>query len=286
MGNRENLARRFANANLHAEVIQGDPPPPPRWMPQGTPGVFQMFILGEGRKEYFRIFHGAGDNRVEVQGTDRDLHQLVLLVQEPSRMFAEPVRKRRYVVDSTRGRVVREETDRTAVKVVREDQHFLWLERWTDPRKRHFLCGRDDRQLFICQLPRAVSTVREAHQALRAPEVTRVKGKVVRQGEWFFFEPSPLELEAMESALRQLRTVVRIRTRISWGGRPHVADELVVVPPTQVGSTTVERTVLVRGRVRHVDHETVRLRNWTRVVRNTEPLTGGVARFDGIRWID
>src|SRR5262249_5943143 len=154
MGNREILARRFANANLHAEVIQGDPPPPPPWMPQGTPGMFLMYILGEGRKEYFRIFTGAGTNRVEVQGTDRDLHQVVLLVQEPARMFAEPVRKRRYVPLLGRGRVIRQEADRTAAKVVREDDTFIWLERWTDPRKRHFLCGRDERQLFICQLPR------------------------------------------------------------------------------------------------------------------------------------
>src|SRR5262249_14913704 len=181
------------------------------------------------------------------------------------RMFAEPVRKRRYVPLLGRGRVIRQEADRTAAKVLREDDTFIWLERWTDPRKRHFLCGRDERQLFICQLPRPATTVREAHQVLRAPAVIEGKGKVVRQGEWFFIDPSPLELEAMESALRQLRTVVRTRRRISWGGwgsKPHVADELVVVPSTLVGAAIVERTVLVRGRVRHVDHDTVRLRKW------------------------
>lgn len=275
MGNREILARRFANANLHAEVIQGDPPPPPRWMSRDATGVFQMYILGEGRKEYFRIFTGAGNNRVEVQGTDRDLHQLVLLVQEPSRRIVESASRRSVSVD------------RSKVKVIAEDAFTIRWEHWTDPRKRHFLCGRDERQLFICQLPRPATTVREAHQVLRAPATIGGKGKVVRQGEWFFIDPSPRELEAMEGALRQTRTVIRIRTRISWGGKPHVADELVVVPPTLVGAAMVERTVLVRGRVRHVDHEMVRLRNWTKVVRNTEPLDAtGVARFDGIRWID
>ena len=276
MGNPEGLARRFADANLHAEVIQEET----RRAPPSTPGVdalgvFQMTILGQRRKEFFRIWPGARDNRVEVEGIDRGLHQLVLLVQEPARRFEERVQKHRALID------------RSVVKVIREDHFAVWLERWTDPRKRHFLCGRDERQLFICQLPRAVSTVREAHQVLRAPAVTRTKGKVVRQGEWFFIEPSPLELQAMEIALWRLRTVVRIRTRISWGGNPHVADELVVVPPTQVGGMAVERTVLVRGRVRHVDHDEVRLRSWTKVVRNAEPVdAGGVARMDGIRWID
>jgi hypothetical protein len=234
MGNPELLARRFANANLRAEVIQGEPPKAPSWM-----------------------------------------GQLVLLVQEPARKFVESAPKRSV------------ERDRGKVKVIREDAFCIWWERWTDPRKRHFLCGRDERQLFVCQLPRAVSTVREAHQVLRAPAVTRAKGKVVRQGEWFFIDPSPLELAATEIAVRRLRTVVRVRTRISWGGHPHVADELVVVPPTRVGAAAVERTVLVRGRVRHVDHDEVRLPSWTKVVRNAEPVdAGGVARMDGIPWID
>jgi len=286
MGNPEALARRFANANLRAEVIQEETREAPLSTPGvDAPGVFQMSILGQRREEFFRIWPGARDNRVEVEGIDRELHQVVLLVQEPARMFVERVRKRRIFVD--RNRVVREDVSRTGVKVLREDGAFLWLERWTDPRKRHFLCGRDERQLFICQLPRAVSTVREAHQVLRAPAVIRAKGKVVRQGEWFFIDPSPLELEAMEIALRRLRTVVRFRARISWGGNPHVADELVVVPPTEVGGTAVERTVLVRGRVRHVDHDEVRLPSWTKVVRNAEPVNAaGMARMAGVRWID
>jgi len=283
MGNPEALARRFANANLRAEVIQGEPPQAPSWMSGAdAPGIFQMTILGQRREEFFRIWPGARGNRVEVEGIDRELHQLVLLVQEPARRFVESVRKRRLSVDPSRGRLVRTEMDRSKVQVVGEDDNFLWVEHWTDPRNRHFLCGRDERQLFICQLPRAVSTVREAHQVLRAPEVTRASGKVVRQGEWFFIGPSPLELAAMEIAVRRLRTVVRTRARISWGGNPHVADELVVVPPTQVGGTAVERTVLVRGRVRHVDHDEVRVPSWAKVVRNAEPMV----RMAGVRWID
>jgi hypothetical protein len=51
--------------------------------------------------------------------------------------------------------------------------------------------------------------------------------------------------------------------------------------------SSFERTVLARGRVRHVDHDTVYLQSWAKVVRNTEPVADdGIARMDGIRWID
>jgi len=199
----------------------------------------------------------------------------VLLVHEPVRTFTERLPKRRTKVD------------RHAVKVVAEDGDFIWIERRTDARKRHFLCGRDERQLFICQLPRAVTTVRKAHEVLRTPVVRSATGKVVRQGEWFFVEPSANELAALATALRAFRTVIRTQVPIGRGGHPHVADEFVVVPETLVGPVLVGRTVLVRGRVHHVDHDTVHLPAWSKVVRNAEPVADdGVARMDGIRWID
>lgn len=198
----------------------------------------------------------------------------MLLVHEPVRTFTERISK------------LLNRVDRGKVKVVAEDRGHVWIERRTDARKRHFLCGRDERQLFVCQLPRAVTTVRDAHEALRAPVVTRPKGKVVRQGEWFFLEPSANELGALATARRELRTIVRTRVSIG-GGHPHVADEYVVVPAKGSGKRPVERTVLVRGRVRHVDHDTVYLPSWAKVVRNAEPVADDdVARMDGIRWID
>jgi hypothetical protein len=67
----------------------------------------------------------------------------------------------------------------------------------------------------------------------------------------------------------------------------HVADELAVVPPSTGKEKRSERLVLVRARVRHVDHETVYLPRWSKVARNTEPLTpDGVARMDCVRWVD
>jgi hypothetical protein len=49
----------------------------------------------------------------------------------------------------------------------------------------------------------------------------------------------------------------------------------------------VAPTVLARGLVRHVDDHKVYLPSWAKVVRNTEPVADdGIARMDGIRWID
>jgi hypothetical protein len=275
MGNYEVLARRFADANLRAEVIERPvQAASPRTSGARAADVFQMTILGRGRDEWFRIWPGARTNRVETEGVDHELCQLVLLVHEPVRTFTEAISKRRAAID------------RDKVKVVAENRFFVWIERHTDARKRHFLCGRDERQLFICQLPRAVTTVRDAHEALRAPVVTQPKGKVLRQGEWFFLEPSASELAVLATALRELRTIVRTRVSLG-GGHPHVADEYVVVPAKPGGKEPAGRTVLVRGRVRHVDHDTVYLPSWAKVVRNAEPVADdGVARMDGIRWID
>ncbi len=274
MGN-EALARRFAEANLRVEVIERPIQASPWASGRSAADVFQMSIAGRGREEYFRLWPGAAGNRVEAEGIDPVRRQLVLLVQEALRVFQERVPKRRV------------QLDRSKVKVIREDAFSFWVERRTDARKRHFLAGRDERQLFICQLPRAVSTVRAAHQALRATVPDGAGRDVVRQGEWFFLAPSADELAALAAALRAFRTCVRIRASIGPGGHPHRADEVVVVPPTLVGKVLVPRTVLARGAVRHVDHDTVKLPSWAKVVRNAEPVDdGGIARMDGVRWID
>ncbi len=115
----------------------------------------------------------------------------------------------------------------------------------------------------------------------------RAKGKVARQGEWFFLEPTEKELTALATTLREFRTVIRHSVPIGRGGHPHVADELVLVPAALAGAKPVAPTLLARGLVRHVDHHKVYLPSWAKVVRNTEPVADdGIARMDGIRWID
>ena len=64
MGNPEVLARRFADANLRAQVIQEETrEAPPSTPGVNAPGVFQMTILGQRRNEFFRIWPGARDPR-------------------------------------------------------------------------------------------------------------------------------------------------------------------------------------------------------------------------------
>jgi len=60
MGNYEVLARRFADANLRAEVIERSIQTRSRWASGAAASdVFQMTILGRGREEYFRIWPGS-----------------------------------------------------------------------------------------------------------------------------------------------------------------------------------------------------------------------------------
>ncbi|MFT3913437.1 MAG: hypothetical protein QM704_04870 [Anaeromyxobacteraceae bacterium] len=129
---------------------------------------------------------------------------------------------------------------------------------------------------------------------MRAPEVARA-GAVPRQGEWFFPPATSAELAALEEALRAKRTVVQRGVPVGPGRNPHVADERVEVPATPAvppeadvpGRSAAPAFVLVRGRVRHVDHDTVRLSAWCKVVRNAEAVErDGLAWVDGVRWVD
>ena len=55
-------------------------------------------------------------------------------------------------------------------------------------------------------------------------------------------------------------------------GRPHVADEVLIVGGR----------AYVRGKVRHPDHATLELRAWRRALANTESFT----QPEGIGFVD
>jgi hypothetical protein len=266
------LIRRFASAHLGARVFA-----------PALDAVFQMAI-SDGRAPRFDLWPGGPGNRVEVQGTDPRLRQLVLFVQEQPRAFRERVSKRS--LDNGTIRV-----DWNLVRRVTEDERWVTVELVTSARKRHFLCGMDERDAFIAQLPRAVSTVREAHAALRTPSLKREE-VVARQGEWFFVRPRPVEARELEEALDRGRTFISRGRSIAeavfgmrGGGKPHLANELVVYLRREPGLASPRR-VFVRGRIRHLDHAPVDFKSWRRVVRNAEVVEAGVARMDGIRWVD
>lgn len=182
------------------------------------------------------------------------------------------------------------------------------------------LCGHDECQLFVATVPPNAVTVRNAMQALKPPEIvaaeqaTRVRGKQLhrrrnrarlRQGD-FFFLPSP-ELKVQEKLVRKNEPINRGR------GRSHIVEYAYTVGGEAVwvcrqypnGVTpreyarildtvngadrwgwqprTRDATVYARGRVSHPEHRTIVLREWHRVLPNTENRFRG---FDKMAFID
>lgn len=259
------LVSHFARAGLTLEVTERP------LGGRGSADVLQLDIARPDAKvkfERYRLWPGALDNRVAVQGVDKVQRQLVLMVHEPRRAFQVRV---------GRG------TPRSSARVISEDKWgWRWEEHFTENRKRHFLLGTDEAHLFIAQLPRPVSTVYAAHLALKGDEVRVAEAgaleRTVRQGEWFFIPLRAAELAEVETQAARSPLLIHRGQGIAQaaglrrGGRPHVAEEVLVL----------KGRVYVRGAVRHPDHATLTVRPWRRVVGNAE-------RFEqpaGVLWVD
>ena len=284
-----NLIGRFADAGLPLQLATA----PIARAAAGAELVFQMDIR-RGRSwdphsEYYVAWPGGDDNLVVVQGVDKKEEQLVMMVREPQQWFWEPVpagivRQARRRSD-WRAFIARE--GRVAAEDLHKENEAVWVRRTTDARKRHFLVGRDERQLFMCRLPRACTTVAEAHTALRVPEAKAeargVLERAIRQGEWFFVPADAGDVTFLDGEIARRRLMVRrqvsIGAFIARAGKPHIVDELV-----EVRDERGNRRMFVRGRVRHVDHRTVRLYRWYRVFRNRE-VDDGRSPFGG-GWVD
>ncbi|MFO0611773.1 MAG: hypothetical protein U0414_04235 [Polyangiaceae bacterium] len=270
------LPRQFHEAGLALDLVD-EPLAPQSMRGDGVDHIVQMDIARPPRRpsERFQIYPGAKDNRVEVLGVDRPNRQLVLFVHEPARVFTV--------------RVPRREWQRPEGRVVAETARHRFIEQTTSSRKRHFLFGMDEQHLFMAELPRGVSSVHGARESLRAPEVPpnlrSREGRIVRQGEWFFLPANATEVAEVE-AIAECRGA-RTHAGIAWAagiaraGRPHVADEIVVIRP-DVRPVPTEPRIYVRGSVRHPDHRTVYFPSWRRVVPNRER----VEQRAGMLWID
>jgi len=184
----------------------------------------------------------------------------------------------------------------------------------TRPKERHlllysrdgerFLCGHDERDWFVAVVPKRVSTVRDAKQALMPAEVWKEARKLppgatsnrrnsvfVRQGEWFFV---PVDRDIPEQLILKNEPLQR-----TPGSKPHVCEELYRENGELVylvggrayteeeyrerkladkrfgrrrGVQTRVRNphIYARGYVRHADHSTVHLKGWHRVHINAE----------------
>lgn len=190
-----------------------------------------------------------------------------------------------------------------------KQRHLLLMTRSETNEKHKFLCGHDERHWFVAAVPenRAVSTVRTAMEALKPPAVIsqqlqqhvrrknwnrRRNEAFIRQGEWFFVPEPGLSVNP---------TLILTNEPLRRGrGKPHMVDflyrsggETVYVSTQRPAgltqsqySTLISRrpearhwrwstfrrnpAVYVKGRVRHADHATITLRDWCRVLMNTE----------------
>lgn len=262
------LITHFEKTGLPLEVLDR-----PMSFGGGAGDVVQIDVARPDRRvrrERFRIFTGARDNRLQVAAADKKLRQLVLMVHEPRRRFETFISNWRWSQRSP------------PPNVVRKVQNGWFVSHFTDDRKRHFLAGMDEQHLFIAQLPRAVTSVWAAHVLLKPDEVRNAERgafeDTLRQGEWFFVSLHPQDAVAVADAARG--SIPRIHRQkgiaeaagVRRGGRPHVADEVLVI----------DGRIFVRGSVRHPDHATVVLRSWRRAIVNTESFS----QPEGIGFVD
>lgn len=202
-------------------------------------------------------------------------------------------------------------------EVLAEERHLVLFARRLDDdgsvRKNHFLCGHDERHLFVANVD-AVSTVAEAKASLK-PELIRDQETglntakrnrrrtkwFVRQGEWFFV---PATIVPKAYLIRRNEPLQRPRSK------PHMAEfayrdggEPVKVCQQYPNGITFSQykaliakeprarkyhwrdmrrgmTLYVKGRISHPDHATIVLDSWHRVLMNTERLVNAVAFLD------
>jgi hypothetical protein len=208
--------------------------------------------------------------------------------------------------------------DAAVLNVVPEDRHLLLLLRREvgEARKDRFLCGHDEREWFVAAVPGKASTVREAKQALQPPIVLAALARngvrarhrflrrneaFVRQGEWFFV---PERWKSVPELLVRRHEPIR-----RGAGKPHIVEWLYreggervyVCSRHSEGVSEARYTAMVqrdpsllrldwrsmarnprvyaRGTVRHPDHATITLREWCRVLLNTETEAPSMPRM-------
>jgi hypothetical protein len=188
------------------------------------------------------------------------------------------------------------------------EKHLLLMVRREGEREiDRFLCGHDEREWFVAAVPGSVSTVDAAMESLKPVEVRQAQAMASlngrerkrrknrafrRQGEWFFV-PQP-DLMMDESLALPWEPIARS------GGKPHLVQFLhrtggEIVYVSRFGRQQLNEAdyrnliqrdpkakklgwqqrfvnagVFAKGEVRHRDHRTVVLREWHRVLMNTE----------------
>ncbi len=272
--------------------------------------IFQMDVgrkvAGTRRTEWFEIWPGHDDNKIQILDIDHNLNQILLLVHEPERIFETEERKQTGKW-GTKPVDRRYRLNELGVKFRETETHFIITEK-TTPVVRHFLMGVDERQLFVAQLISGTTNINEARKQLGSTVkfhegVRKMSPK--RQGEWFFLKTTMEQEDIIDSFIQKNKAWIVNKANIGqYAGRPtgnpHVADELIVITDDKA---TIERLgwskgrrkrnpkgtlpvrynqVYVRGKIRHIDHKTLKYTHWYQVVLNNEGNTESATQT----WID
>jgi len=213
--------------------------------------IFQLTITTKGSKrkrEIFQLYCGDEDNDVRVIDVDSNTQQLILLVNEPPREFTT---------------LIWNDKTNKAEKVRQMTPGFM----------RKYLLGMDEAHLFISELPQegAINKVKDAHKVLK-PEyiITSEKEtrRIKRQGEWFFIPITSKEQKMIEENMNFLEKKISLEER----NNPHIAEQFL----------NIQGELFVSGKIKHVEHKTLKLNGWFRVLKNTEVRN----RSGIVDWID
>jgi len=303
------LVAQFAKAGLTLKIEDQ-----PMRTGRGMADIVQIDVgrslKGNSRREWFRMYL-PNDPLIQIRNIDKDVSQLVLMVKEPKRTFEDEIHFSTWGGDNWADwlKRQRENLDRGVriMKVYKPGSKAparggigrrggIIVERSTSEAISYYLMGVDERQLFIAQLTGHATTVKQAHSLLGSSVQffgSKRKGSSLdRQGEWFFLETSKGDREAIRNAIKANTAVVHKKTAIGShanraGGNPHTVDELIKLPGEALehGWPVRGERVFIRGKVRHVDHKTVRFSHWREVVANNEGATAS-ASAAGVLWVD
>ena len=177
-----------------------------------------------------------------------------------------------------------------------------------------FLCGHDERHLFVAGVPTQARNVVHAKDLLMPPEIREraqnfpVKERhkrhnevYKRQGEWFFvladihFSPNPKDIKHDEP-LRRGRSKPHIAAQlVNYGGEPVMVNgkypngltlpDFNALPKKEREARGWRKmlrngSVYARGHIRHPDHKTLLLRQWHKVIMSAEVMLEQVAFLD------
>ena len=256
----QDLKRWFDKARIPAKIEHR--PINSMVMILNSQDIFQMIIDTRGKKnrrEYFRIYHGHQNNEVRVVDIDSKLQQAILQVKEPERAYSVKTWNR-------------------------EEKEWQYQTQRTPSYLRNYLMGMDESHLFIAELPNnlgPINKIKDAHKVLKPTKVSENgKGisKIKRQGEWFFIPASSEENDLIEENSNLIEKKMPLGA-VRRYRNSHIADELV----------NIEDNLYVKGKISHVEHKTLKLHGWFKVMRNNEGRTSTTPTmriYDGVKYVD